>query len=122
MRRAAQRVGVAITLQEIAPRRCGLLAVDVKFRGELRITSLQRRVHQVAGDYCAIPAAPKGERNVSRRMARRRQNAGMIADLEIVVHDLGSFGFDDRQHAVAKRRNRRFGVLVGPVIEFILGK
>ena len=59
---------------------------------------------------------------MARRVARRRQDAGVIADRIIVAHDLGLLGLDDRQHAVGEGRHRRLGVLLGPVIELALGE
>ena len=38
MRGAAQRIGVAIALQEAAARRCRLLRIDVELGGQLRMS------------------------------------------------------------------------------------
>ncbi len=89
MRRAAQRVGVAIALEETAPRRRGLRLIDIEFRRQFRIARLQRRMHQVARKHCIVLAAAERERDMPRRMPRRRQNAHVVADLIIVAHDLG---------------------------------
>ncbi len=59
MRRAAQRLGVAIALQEIAPRRRRLRLIDVELRRQFRIARLQRRVHQVAGEHRSSLPRPK---------------------------------------------------------------
>ena len=79
-------------------------------------------MHQVAADDGGVLAPAKGERDVSRGMARRRQDAGMVADLELGAHDLGPFGFHDRQHAVAKRGDFGLGVHLRPVVEFLPGE
>src|SRR3981189_1278923 len=73
MRGAAQRVGVAIAIEEIAPRRGGLRLIDIEFRRQFGVARLQRRMHQIAADHGAILATAEGERDMSRRMARRRQ-------------------------------------------------
>ena len=51
MRRAAQRLGVAIALQKAAPRHGRLLRIDVEARRQLGIPQLQRRVHEIAGEH-----------------------------------------------------------------------
>ena len=85
MRRAAQRIGVAIALQETAPRRRRLRRIDVEFRRQFGIARLQRRVHEVAGEHRVVLAAAEGEGDMAGRMARRRQDAHVIADREIVA-------------------------------------
>ena len=117
MRGAAQLVGVAITLQEIAPRPRRLRLIDIEFHRQFGIARLQRRVNQVAAYDRVVPAAAERESDMARRMARGRHDARMIADLVIVAHDVGLFGFDDGQHAVVEGRHRLLGVLLGPVNE-----
>src|SRR5260370_42015887 len=79
-------------------------------------------MHQIAADDRDVLAAAEGERDMSWRMARRRQDARMIADLIIMAHDIALFGLDDGQHTVAEWRHRRLRVLLGPVIEFVFRK
>ena len=82
MRGAADRISVAIALQEIAPRHGRLRLVDVEFRRKFRIARLQRRMHEIAADHRGVPASAEGEGDMSRRMAGRRQDARMVADLD----------------------------------------
>src|SRR5438477_1278756 len=118
VRGAAESIAIAVALQEIAPRRRRLDLIDVEFRRQFGIARLQRRVHEVTADHGCILAAAKRECDMSRRMAWRRQNARVIADLIIVAHDVGLLGFDHRQHAIAERRDGSLGVQFGPGIEF----
>src|SRR5258707_2891935 len=78
VRGAAERIGVAIALQEAAPRRNGLRRIDVELRRQIGIARLQRRMHEVTGEDGVVLAATEGEGDVSGRVARRRQDARMI--------------------------------------------
>src|SRR6266567_4816319 len=71
MRGAAQRVGVAIALQEAAAGGCRLRLVGVEFRRHLRIKRLDRRVHEIAREHGVILAAAKSECDMAERVARR---------------------------------------------------
>ena len=122
MRRAAQRLGVAIALQETAPRFRRLRLVDVELHRYFRIARLQGRMHQVAGKHRVVPAAAEREGDMARRVAGRRQDARVVADRKIIAHELMPPGLDDRQHAVDEGRHRCLGVLLAPVIELALGE
>ena len=100
MRRAAQRLRVAVALEEAAPRRRRLRLVDVEIDRQLRIARLQRRMHQVAGHHGLVAALAEADGEVAGRVPRCRQQADVIAELVIVLHDLGASGLDHRQHAV----------------------
>src|SRR5207248_8067755 len=60
--------------------------------------------------------------NVSRGVARRRQDARVIANSKVMADDLGSFCLNHRQHAVAERCDFRLRVLLGPVVKLTFGK
>ena len=79
-------------------------------------------MHQVAREHGVVLAAAEGEGSMAGRVTGRRQDAGVVADLVVAADDLGLFRLDDRQHAVAKRRHRRFRVYLGPVIELGLAE
>src|SRR4051812_34119715 len=72
MRRAAQRVGVAIAFEEAAARDACLRLVEVELDRHFRIARLQRRMHQIAGEYRVILAAAEGEGEMAGGMARCR--------------------------------------------------
>src|SRR5437588_12334112 len=98
VRGAAQRIAIAVALQEIAPGRRRLDLIDIEFRRQFGIARLQRRVHEVTADYGCVLAPAECERDVPGRMARCRQNAHVIANLKVVAHDVGPFRFDNRKH------------------------
>jgi hypothetical protein len=58
-------------------------------------------MHQVAREHGVVLAAAEGEGDMAGRVARRRQDARVVADRVVVAHDLGLSRLDDRQHAVA---------------------
>ena len=91
MRGAAQRIGVAVALHEVASRRCRLRLIDVELYGQFRIARLQRRMHQVAGEHGVILAAAEGEGDMAGRVARRRQDARVIADRVVAADDFSAF-------------------------------
>src|SRR5438445_12120131 len=99
MRGAAQRIGVAVALHEIAPRRRCLRLIDVEFHGQFRITRLQRRMHQVAGEYRIILAAAEGEGDMAGCVTRRRQDAEVVADVVIAADEVVLPCLDERQYA-----------------------
>ncbi len=94
MRGAAQRVGVAIALQEVAPRRRGLRLVDIELGRQFGMARLQRRMHQVAAEHGVVLAAAEGKGDMTGRVTRRQQDTDMVADRIIVARDLGAPGFD----------------------------
>src|SRR5882724_13535548 len=79
-------------------------------------------MHQIAAEGRVILAAAEGEGDMPWRMSRRRQYPHVIANRVVVTRNLGPFGFDHRQYAVAEWRHRRLCVLLGPVIEFVLAE
>ncbi len=122
MRRAAQGRGVAQALEEAAPRRAGLLGVIVGPRRQVGIAHLDRRMDQVAGHHRVLAAAPKPDREMVGRVARRRHQGQVVVEPEIAADELGALGLDDRDHAVGDAVARRLGVLGGPIVIFDLGE
>src|SRR5205085_5310124 len=70
--RAAQGAGVAVAFEKGAPGGRGLLLVVVDAHYEVRITRLDRRVDQIAGEHCLVAAAPCAHCEVIRRVAGSR--------------------------------------------------
>src|SRR5271156_1447453 len=62
MRGAAERIGVAIALQELPPRHSRLCRIDVESRRDLGMLQLKRRVDQIAGKDRIVFAAAEGNR------------------------------------------------------------
>ncbi len=79
-------------------------------------------MHQVAREHGVVLAVAESEGGMARRVSRRRQDAGVVADNVVVADDFGLPGLDDRQHAVAKRRHGSFCVRLGPVVELGLAE
>src|ERR1700693_5646872 len=79
-------------------------------------------MHQIAAEDRVVLAAAEGEGDMPGRMSWRRQYPHMIANRVVVAHNLGPFGFDNRQYAVAEWRHPRLCVLLGPVLEFVLAE
>ena len=42
----------------------------------------------------------------------------MVVKRKVVAHQFGLLRFDDRKHAICEVRQRRFSVLLGPIVEF----
>jgi len=81
---------------------------------------LQRRMHEIAGEYRVVLAAAHREGDVTGRVARRRQDADVVADRMVVADELMASRLHDRQHAIGERGDLRLRILCGPVIEFLL--
>ena len=76
MRRAAQRVGVAIALEKTAPRYRRQLRIDVEARRQLGVTQLQRRV-----GLCAVNLGQRGLIDGSHRFRDRGADAVIVVRL-----------------------------------------
>ena len=99
MRQATQGGAVAIALQELAPRLGGLCRVDVEYDRQFRISRLQWRVHEVAGDNAVSAVVAEINRRMAGRVSGCRQQPYEIVDLVVDARHVGAFRLDDRQHA-----------------------
>src|SRR6266566_2568554 len=92
VRRATQGTGVAIALQELAPRNGGLCRVDVEYDRQFRVSRLQWRVHEVAADDAVGAIATEIDRRMAGRVSGCRQYPHEIVDLVVVAHHVAAFG------------------------------
>src|SRR3954447_4311345 len=90
MHRAAERIGVAVALEEAPPRRNGLVAVGIDAHDQLGVAGLDRRVDQVAGEYRLIAAAPGADREMIGRVPRSRRQPDMIVQFVVAGDEFGA--------------------------------
>ena len=64
MHRAAQRVGVAVALEEIPARPDSLVAVGVDAHDQFGIAGLDRRMDQIAGEHRGVGALAGADREM----------------------------------------------------------
>src|SRR5262249_24812799 len=95
MRRAAQRVGVAIALQEAAPGLSGRRRIDVELHRHFGIACLDWRMHEIAREHGVIPGLAEPESGMAGRVTRRRQDTDVIADRMLVADHLMALCLDN---------------------------
>jgi hypothetical protein len=117
MDRQDQRIGAGDGGKELPPRQRRLLHVPIGLRRPFRFAALDRMVHQIAGNHCALPLREDVDAAMTGRMPRRRRQRDGIVQRIVVVDQQRLAGFDDRQAVVAEYRARRigaFGILLFP--------
>ena len=78
MHRAAQRVGVAVALEEAPSGLDGLVAIGIDPHDQLGIARLDRRMDQIAGEHRLVAAPSGAHREMIRRMARGRRQPDVV--------------------------------------------
>ena len=121
MRRAHQRVGVAVAFMK--PRRVRLAcSVPVGPRRPLGVQALHGRVHDVAAHDRALATRGEADREVVRRVAGRGLEPDLVVEGIVARDQLRLPGRDHRQHAVLEREARELGVAQLPRLELLPGE
>lgn len=99
VRRKDQRAA-AIAAEKIQPRPPCNMRVDTEVGAPLRISELQRRVHQIRAENGFLPPIANPDGELTRRMTGDRLDTDTFRKAESIVDQLGLPRFHDRQHAV----------------------
>src|SRR6185295_10207240 len=100
VRGADQHVALAVALEEGAPRGRRLRRIVVRARHPLGFQALHRGVDEVAGDHRLHAPRADVHAHVIGRMPGGGLEADLVADGEVVLHQLGAPLLDDGEDAV----------------------
>ena len=93
-----KRAVLCTTGEEVAPRPACELAVGVEIHDAIWLAALDRVMHQIAGDRCALSVGLDANADMARRVPRRRLEPDLVGQPVIGGYKLGPACIDDRSH------------------------